>query len=61
MLSSKLLMSTSFHPQTDGMTEQMNRSVGQIFHTEVQSDQRDWFYRVDLTEFAINASISQTT
>ncbi len=61
MLGSKLLMSTSFHPQTDGMTERMNRSVGQIFRTEVQSDQWDWFYRVDLTEFTINASISQTT
>ncbi len=31
MLGSRLLMSTSFHPQTDGMTGRMNRSVGQIF------------------------------
>lgn len=61
MLGSKLLMSTSFHPQMDGMTEQMNRSIGQIFHTVVHSDQKNWVYRVDLTEFAINASISQTT
>lgn len=61
MLGSKLLMSTSFHPQTDGMTERMNRSIGQIFHTAVNPDQKNWVKRVDLTEFTINASISQTT
>lgn len=61
MLGSRLLMSTSFHPQTDGMTERMNRSVGQIFHTAVQPDQKNWYFRIDPTEFAINSSISQTT
>jgi hypothetical protein len=60
-LGTKLLMSTSFHPQTDGQTERANRSVGQIFRTVVRHDQKDWIDRVDLTEFAINASISGTT
>jgi len=54
-------MSTSFHPQTDGQTERANRDIGQIFRTIVCHDQRDWVDRVDLTEFAINASISATT
>lgn len=61
ILGSKLLMSTSFHPQTDGLTERMNRSVGQIFRTDLRPDQKDWVDRVDMTEFAINASISDTT
>jgi hypothetical protein len=60
-LGTKLLMSTSFHPQTDGQTERANRSVGQIFRTVIRHDQKDWIDRVDLTEFAINASISSTT
>jgi transposase InsO family protein len=61
VLGAKLLMSTSFHPQTDGQTERANRSVGQIFRTMVRHDQKDWVDRVDLTEFAINASVSETT
>jgi len=42
VLGAKLLMSTSFHPQTDGQTERANRSVGQIFRTMVRHDQKDW-------------------
>lgn len=61
ILGAKLLMSTSFHPQTDGQTERANRNVGQIFRSIVRDDQRDWIDRVDMTEFAINASISETT
>ena len=60
-MGTKLLMSTSFHPQTDGQTERANRNIGQIFRAVVRHDQRDWVDRVDLTEFAINASISGTT
>jgi hypothetical protein len=54
-------MSTSFHPQTDRQTEHANCSVGQIFRTVVRHDQRDWVDRTDMTEFAINASVSETT
>ena len=42
-LGMKLLMSTSFHPQTDGHSEQAIRSIGQILHTTVSADQRDWY------------------
>lgn len=61
ILGAKLLMSTSFHPQTDGQTERANRSIGQIFRSAISPDQKDWVERVDMTEFAINISISETT
>ena len=61
LLGAKLLMSTSFHPQTDGQTERINRDIGQIFRAVVRHDQKDWVDRADLTEFAINASVSGTT
>jgi len=61
VLGARLLMSTSFHPQTDGQTERANRNVGQIFRTVVRPDQKDWVAKVDMTEFAINASVSETT
>ena len=61
MLGAKLLMSTSFHPQTDRQTEWVNKSIGQILWAAVCSDQKDWIDKIDLTEFAINSSMSATT
>jgi hypothetical protein len=61
LLGAKLLMSTSFHPATDGVTERANRSIGQIFRAMIRSDQKDWVKKIPMTEFAINASISEST
>jgi transposase InsO family protein len=61
LIGMELLMSTSFHPQTDGQTEQMNRNIGQILRTAVRPDQKDWIEKIDMVEFAINSSISATT
>ena len=61
VLRVKLLMSTSFHPQTDGHTKQMNRSIGQILRAIIAPDQLDWYCKLSLIEFAINSSISKST
>ncbi len=61
LMGTKLLMSTSFHPQTDGATERLNRSIGQIFRASIRSDQRDWLIKVPMIEFALNSSMSSTT
>ncbi|KAJ3475421.1 hypothetical protein NLI96_g11847 [Meripilus lineatus] len=61
VLGVKLLMSTAFHPQTDGATERANRTIGQILRASVQPDQRDWAERTPMVEFAINSSISRST
>jgi hypothetical protein len=54
-------MSTAFHPQTDGVTERANRSIGQILHTVVQSDQHDWAQKCPMVEFALNSNVSSMT
>lgn len=61
LLGAKLLMSTSFHPQTDGATERANRSIGQIFRASLRPDQGDWYDKIPMVEFAINSSINSTT
>ena len=61
ILGAKLLISTSFHLQTDGQTECANRNVGQIFRSVVRHNQKDWVDHIDMTEFVINASIVETT
>ena len=61
LLSTKLLMSTSFHPQTDGASECAIRSIVQILQAMVRPDQRDWSEKVPLVEFALNSAISSSS
>ena len=53
-------MSTAFHPQMDGATEQANRLVAQILRTIVSNDQKNWLGKCLMVEFAINSSINTT-
>jgi hypothetical protein len=61
LLGTKLLMSTSFHPQTDGASERAIRSVSQILRATVQPDQRDWSEKIPMVEFALNSAISSSS
>jgi len=61
ILGAKLIMSTSFHPQTDGQSERAIRNIAQILRTLVRPDQKDWIDKLDMVEFAINSSVSGTT
>jgi hypothetical protein len=61
VLETKLLMSTSFHPQTDGHSERVIRSIGQILQNVVSPDQNDWVPRIPLTEFSLNSSINNSS
>lgn len=61
ILGAKMLMSTSFHPQTDGQSERAIRNITQILRTVVQPDQKDWVDKIDMVEFAINSSVSAST
>jgi hypothetical protein len=61
ILGTKLLMSTTFHPQMDGASECTNQSIGQILQIMIESHQIDWVDKIPLVEFTINSSISSST
>ena len=61
LLGTKLMMSTSFHPQTDGVTERVNRVVNQVLRAVIQPDQSDWYEKLPMVEFAINSSENKST
>lgn len=61
LLGTKLLMSTAFHPQTDGASERMIRTITQILRAAVAPDQLNWVEKLPMVEFAINSSVSAST
>src|SRR6266481_9944333 len=60
-MGTRLLMSTAFHPQMDGATEQANRSIGQVLQALVRNDQKDWPCLCPMVEFTLNSHVSATT
>jgi transposase InsO family protein len=61
LMGTKLLMSTAFHPQTDGTTERVNRLIGQILRSVVHDNQKDWAVKFPMVELALNSNISAMT
>jgi hypothetical protein len=58
LLSAKLLMSTLFHPQMDGLTEWTNHLIAQIFRGVVAPDQQNWLDKVPMVELGIHMTIA---
>jgi hypothetical protein len=61
LLGTKLAMSTSYHPQTDGQTERTNRTLEQMLRAFVNYRQDNWKELLPLVEFAYNNSRQATT
>jgi hypothetical protein len=60
-LGTNLNYSTSFHPQTDGQTEIVNWSLGNLLRCLIKENPREWEVILPLAKFAFNASINRTT
>ena len=60
-LGTRLLMSTVFHPQTDGITERANQTINAILRAVVNPDQSDWMDKIPMVEFAINSLVNKST
>lgn len=55
------LLSTAYHPETDGQTERMNAVLEQYLRAYVSYLQNDWAEWLPLAEFAANLHVSETT
>ena len=60
-LGTKLLFSTVAHPQTDGQTEVVNRTLTTLLRAIIQKNLKHWENCLPHIEFAYNRSIHSTT
>ncbi|XP_071709110.1 uncharacterized protein [Rutidosis leptorrhynchoides] len=61
LLGTKLLFSTSHHPQTDGQIEVTNRTVGMLLRTLVKKSLKEWDLKLAHAEFAFNRAPNYST
>ena len=57
----KLAMSTAPHPQTDGQSEIMVRTVKEMLRHYISPSQKDWATMLPVLEFAFNNSVNAST
>ena len=60
-LGTKLLFSTTCHPQTDGQTEVVNRTLGTFLRTVLRNNLKTWEACLPHVEFAYNRAVHSTT
>ena len=61
LLGVKRKMSTAFHPQTDGQTEQLNCKINQYLQTYVNDQQAQWASWIKIAQFVWNNTVSEVT
>ncbi|KAK1663508.1 hypothetical protein QYE76_051667 [Lolium multiflorum] len=60
-LGTKLLLSTTCHPQTDGQTEVVNRTLSQLLRSMIEKNLKEWEECLPHVEFAYNRAVHSTT
>ncbi|KAH9089366.1 hypothetical protein LEN26_019229, partial [Aphanomyces euteiches] len=61
LVGSRLNMSTSEHPESDGQTERANRVIEDVLRSYTQSRQKTWSSLLPQVEFAYNSSPNAST
>jgi hypothetical protein len=61
LIQTRLAMSTSHHPQTDGQTEKANRTLEEMIRHYINYQQNDWDDLLPALEHAYNSSVHATT
>ena len=60
-MGTKLLYSTTCHPQTDGQTEVVNRTLGSLLRAVVGKNLKTWENCLPFIEFAYKLTIHSST
>ncbi|KZV58553.1 hypothetical protein F511_23683 [Dorcoceras hygrometricum] len=60
-LGTKLLFSNTCHPQTNGQTEVVNRTLGTLLRSIISKNLKSWEECLAFVEFAYNRSVHSTT
>ena len=60
-LGTKLLFSTTYHPQTDGQTDVVNRTLSTLLRTMIKKNLKEWEDCLPHVEFAYNRAVHSTT
>jgi len=61
ILGIKTRLSTAFHPQTDGQTEQTNQELEQYLRMFIDHRQEQWSEWLGIVEFAYNNKVNTST
>jgi hypothetical protein len=54
-------MSTSYHPETDGSSEQMNKTMNQAIWYHVDNNQKGWPSKLPHVQFAVINTMNAST
>jgi transposase InsO family protein len=60
-LGSKLAYSSAYHPQTDGQTERVNRTMEQVLRAHCMQAGGQWDKHLPLVEFVLNSAVHVST
>ena len=61
LIGIKLKMSSAYHPETDGTTERVNRTITQMLRQCLNPKQKDWVSKLPAIQIAINSARSEST
>jgi hypothetical protein len=61
MVGTKLNFSSAYHPQSDGQTEVVNRSLGNLLRCLVKDNLKSWDMKLSQAEFAHNHANNRST
>ncbi|KAK6115420.1 hypothetical protein DH2020_007689 [Rehmannia glutinosa] len=59
--NTKLNFSSAYHPQTDGQTEVVNRSLGNLLRCVVGDNIKSWDSKLSQAEFAHSLALNRST